>query len=201
MSTAASSDDFKNAASVRIELDRAASELEQLKTLYEQYFMGIHQFPPDSLHQKMQRKIRTLRNAPFKNSQTNYQLRMLEQRYQTYATYWRRVLREREEGTYFRDVFKAELREKVAKEEAESQTQRGKAKANVKALFESYQHAVEQQTGKRLKLDYEKFQKRLVQQAKSFKEKNGNKKLSFKVVVDEGKVRVRATAKEYTGRK
>ncbi|MCB0328461.1 MAG: hypothetical protein KDD70_02325 [Bdellovibrionales bacterium] len=196
MSTANSSDEFKNASSVRIELDRAQQELEQLRTLYEQYFIGILQFPPDQLHQKMQRTIRKLRNAPFKNSQTNYQLRMLEQRYQTYATYWKRVMREREEGTYFRDVFKAELRERVAREDAEGQTQRGKVKANVKALFDTYQDALERQAGKKLKLDYEKFQKRLVQQAKSFKEKNGNKKLSFKVVVEEGKVRVRATTKE-----
>ncbi|MCI5065361.1 hypothetical protein MRY87_06520 [bacterium] len=189
-------DDFKNAASVRAELEKAQQDLEQLRTYYEQYFIGIHKFPPDKQHQEMKRLLRRLKSAPFRNSQTNYQLRMLEQRYQAYATYWKRVMREREAGTYFRDVFKAELRERIAAEDAESQTQRGQVKAGVKALFDTYQQAIEQQTGKRMNLDYDKFQKRLVQQAKSFQEKNGKKKLSFKVVVQEGKVRVRASAKE-----
>ena len=80
-------------------------------------------------------------------------------------------------------------------EEAEAQTGKGKVKAGVKALFDTYQSAIEQQTGKRMNLDYDKFQKKLVQQAKSFKQKNGNKKMSFKVVVQDGKVKVRATSK------
>lgn len=196
MTTSGSPQEFKNAASVRVELNRVQQELEQLKILYEQHFMGIHRFPPDALHQKMERTLRQLKSAPFKNSQTNYQLRMIEQRFQAYNSYWKRVQREREEGTYFRDVFKAELRERVALEDAEAQTQKGKAKANVKALFDTYRDAIEQQTGKRMNLDYDKFQKRLVQQAKSFKAKHGNKKLSFRVVVQDGKVRVRASAKE-----
>lgn len=195
MSTASTTDDFKNAGSVRIELEKVHADLEQLKTLYEQYFMGIHQFPPDKHHQQLQRSLRRLQNAPFRNSQTNYQLRMLEQRYQTYSTYWKRVMREREEGTYFRDVFKAELREKLVQERVEAETDRGKAKAGVKALFDTYTEAMEKQTGRKVQLDYDKFQKNLLQQAKAFKEKNGNKKLSFKVVLQDGKVKVRATAK------
>lgn len=189
-------DRFKNLASVRSELQLAIQQLDELRVHYEQYFMGLQRRPPDKLHAQMRRAIRTLRNAPFKNSQTNYQLRMLEQRFQTYNTYWQRVQREREEGTYFRDVFKAELREKVVQDVLESKTQRGKTKAGVRALFETYQDAVEQQTGKRLDLDYKKFQERVIQQAKAFREQNENQKLSFKVVVHDGQVRVKASVRD-----
>ena len=183
-------------ASIRSEVHRAIQQLDELRVHYEQYFMGLQKRPPDKLYASMSRTIRVLRNAPFKNSQLNYQLRMLEQRFQTYNTYWQRVLREREEGTYFRDVFKAELKDKIALDLAEGKTRRGKTKANVRALFDTYQDAMEQQAGRRLNLDYEKFQERIVQQAKAFREQNQNKRLSFKVVVNDGQVRVKATARE-----
>ncbi|MCB0319713.1 MAG: hypothetical protein KDD60_02235 [Bdellovibrionales bacterium] len=186
-------------AALRAELRRCEDLLNRLKTEYEQHFMGILRFPPDDLHRQMRMALRELRRSPFRNSQINYQLRAIEQRYQTYNTYWMRVQRQREEGTYFRDVFKAELREKIAHEEAEKATDKGKVKSNVKALFDTYQTALERQSGKKLNLDYEKFQKKLVQQAKLFRKQNGDAKLSFKVVMKDGKVTVQAKAKGNKG--
>lgn len=180
----------------RQELKKLESMLEQLKVEYEQHFLGILQHPPTRLHNQVTRKIRDLRNAPFKNSQMKYTLRSLDRRYQTYNNYWTRVQRQREEGTYVRDVFKANLRERLAREEAEAQTTKGKAKNNVRTLFDAYKHELEKHTGKQQNLDFGKFQKSLVKRAKDFKARNGDKKLSFKVVVKDGRVTVQAKAKQ-----
>lgn len=181
---------------VRAELDRLEVQLADLKVLYEQYFSGILALPPDPQHREVKRKIRFLMKAPFKNSAMNYRLRTLENRYHTFNTYWQRTLKQKEDGTYSKDVFKAAMRERVAIEEARMQTATGKAQKSMESLFGAYRSALEQQTGKKQKIDYESFEKSLLQRAKDFKEKSGASKLSFKVVVKNGKVTVQIKGKK-----
>jgi len=182
---------------VRVELMELEKKIDLLKVDYEQYFLGMVPFAPDKLHLEVKNLIRRLKKAPFKNAQMNFALRTLENRYQTYNTYWNRVNRQREDGTYCKDVFKANIRERRLAEEAESQTERGKARGNVKSLFTAYKNALEKQTGKKYNIDYNAFQNSLAQRAKDFKQKHGkDKKLSFKVVVQDGKVSVKARVKE-----
>src|SRR5262245_3607671 len=97
-----------------VELEQLEERIETLRVLYEQHFADILPQPPTKLQKEAVFLIRKLLKAPFKNSQTRFKLRQLVTRYQTYRTYWERVLKEREEGTYVRDVFKAELRQKAA---------------------------------------------------------------------------------------
>ena len=66
----------------------------------------------------------------------------------------------------------------------------------MQTLFQSYKQALEQQTGKAQKLDITAFQKALLKRAKAEQEKHGKGKLSFKVVVRDGKVIVKATLKK-----
>lgn len=181
---------------LRAELVRLEDEIAKLKVEYEQFFLSLTPYTPDKLHNEVKKHIRLLRKAPFKNSQMVYQLRVLETRYNTFNSYWQRILREKEAGTYVRDVFKANLREQMAKDEAESQSAKGQVSKTMKALFDSYSTALEKATGKRQSLDFSAFQKSLVNRAKDFREKNGNKKLTFKVVVKEGKVTVQAKVKD-----
>jgi hypothetical protein len=181
---------------VRAELVQLEDEIAKLKVEYEQYFLGLNPFTPDKLHNDVRKHIRLLRKAPFKSSQMMYQLRVLETRYNTFNSYWQRILREKEAGTYIKDIFKANLREQIAKDEAESQSAKGQVSKTMKALFDSYAGALEKATGKKQSLDFDAFQKSLVNRAKDFREKNGNKKLTFKVVMKDGKVTVQAKVKE-----
>ncbi|RMG44652.1 MAG: hypothetical protein D6719_01500 [Candidatus Dadabacteria bacterium] len=181
---------------LRAELDLLERMIAELKVDYEQYFLGIVPFSPDKQHSAVKRKIRELVNAPFKNSQMNFRLRTLESRYQTYNNYWQRVLREREEGTYSRDVFKANLRERRALEVARENTKVGKADKSMRTLYDNYRRALEKQTGRKQDIDFNAFKKSLIKRAKSYREKHGNKKLVFKVAVKDGKVTIRAKAKD-----
>jgi len=181
---------------LRAELDKLDAKLSELRILFEQYFSGVVNLPPDHVHKDIKRRLRTLMKAPFKSSAMNYRLRSIETRYNTLNTYWQRVLKQKEDGTYSKDVFKAEMRERLALEQARSETAVGKAERNMENLFTAYRVALEKQTGSKHNIDYSAFQKSLLQRAKDFKEKSGATKLSFKVVVKEGKVTVQIKGKK-----
>lgn len=181
---------------VRAELDKLEAKIADLKVQFEQYFSGIHPFPPDKLHAEVKRTIRHLLSAPFKNSEMSFRLRSLESRYRTYNTYFERVLRQREEGSYQRDVFKADIRERHAYEDSRAQTAQGMAEKGMQSLFNSYKAALEKQTGMPQNVDFKAFQKSLLARAKDFKAKHAGKKVSFKVVVKDGKVSVQARVKK-----
>lgn len=181
---------------LRGELDRLEQMLADLKVLYEQYFTGLAPLPPDKLHSEVKRLLRQMSAAPFRSSEINYRLRTLKHRYQTFDTYFQRVMKQREEGVYSRDVFKANLREQAALEAAYEQTAQGQASKGLKELFESYRSALEKVNGRSEELDFKAFQKSLVKRAKELRERHGIKKLTFKVVVKDGKVTVQAKAKQ-----
>ena len=180
---------------LRFELDQLEARISDLKVQFEQYFSGILQFPPDKLHTEVKRTIRRLLSAPFKNSEMTFRLRSLENRYSTYNTYFERVLRQREEGSYKRDVFKADIRERHAHEDRHAQTAQGAAERGMQSLYNSYKAALEKQTGMPQNVDFKAFQQSLLARAKDFKAKHAGKKVTFKVVVKEGKVSVQARVK------
>ena len=180
---------------LRAELERLERMIADLKVQYEQYFTGMMPLAPDKLHNDVKRKIRELLKAPLKNHSINFKLKTLEGRYGTFNNYWQRVLKQREEGTYNKDVFKANLREQNALEDAKQETETGKAEGGVQALFRSYREALEKSTGQKQELNFDAFKKSLVERAKEFKEKNKDKKVKFKVVVENGQVKVKAKIK------
>jgi hypothetical protein len=186
---------------LRQELESLSSMIRELKVEYEQYFTGLLPLAPDKLHNDVKRKIRQLLKAPLKSSAISFRLKTLEGRYNVFNTYWQRVLKEREEGRYYKDVFKNKLREKIAHEEAHSQTLTGKAEKNMQALFSSYKDAFQKATGKHADLNYQAFQKSLVERSKELKERHKDKKISFKVVVTNGKVSIKAKLKSNTNEK
>ncbi len=102
--------DKRSGRDVDAELERLEKQLNHLRVQYEQYFLDIISFEPEELLQEVTTLIRQLQGAPFKNSVSRFKLRTLTQKLQTYRTYWERVHKEREEGRYRRDRFKAGIR-------------------------------------------------------------------------------------------
>lgn len=178
------------------ELRKLEAQIEELRVLYEQHFIDVLPNPPDKLRKEVVRKIRVLLKAPFKNSQTRFQLRTLVTRYQTYATYWERVVKEREEGKYVRDVFKAEMREKLSEDARRDASRAGAAEKGLKQLYATYEDAMRKAGIKTDNLNFDAFRKTLMDRAKQLKASHGMQKLQYKVVVKEGKVLIKASTKE-----
>jgi hypothetical protein len=180
------------------ELRKFEDMISELKIRYEQYFMGTVVQPPDKLHQDTVRKMRTIRGIPFLRPSQRYLLRTLEYRYKSYNDYWKRVLREKEEGKYHKDIFKAEMRARYAAEDLKALERAGAPKAIVD-LFSNYRDALEQ-SGKNTKnLTFDSFQKILVKRAQAVKEQLGVKKVSMAVVVKNGKVTLQVKPKQEQG--
>ncbi len=78
--------------------------LDRTKVLYEQYFMGIQKLAPLQLHRDAERKVRELMQAQIRNTALRFRLTTLSQKFGAYSTYWKRTLREIEQGRYVRDL-------------------------------------------------------------------------------------------------
>jgi hypothetical protein len=181
---------------IRAELDRLDTQMNDLRVQYEQYFIGVAALAPDKPHAELKRLIRTLRKLPHKNSEMNYRLRSLESRYNTLNTYWQRVLREREEGRYSKDLFRADLKARLVAEEEHASSAVGAAERSIETLFNTYKSALEKQSGQKPNIELAQFQESIVKRAKALRDKHKDSKISFKVVVKEGQVTLKATVRE-----
>src|SRR5688572_31220483 len=80
--------------------------MDRLKTLYEQYFLGIQKQAPTYIHSDVERKLRDLTQINIRNTSLRYRLATLQQKFGSYNSYWRRTLRQIENGTYIRNLAK-----------------------------------------------------------------------------------------------
>lgn len=87
-------------------LDAVDSTLDRLKTLYEQYFLGIQKQAPGYIHSDVERKLRELTQLNIRNTGLRYRLATLQQKFGSYNSYWRRTMRQIENGTYTRNLAK-----------------------------------------------------------------------------------------------
>lgn len=94
------------------ELDAALEDLEQrlerLRSLYEQYFLGLEKIEPAIARKDVDRKFFILRRTKLRNTARRFRLQLLVQRYNTFQQYWLRICRQIENGTYTRHLIKAE---------------------------------------------------------------------------------------------
>jgi hypothetical protein len=89
-------------------LDELETKVERLRSLYEQYFLGIEKMPPNVAQKDVDRRIYSLRREQIRNTAKRFKLQTIIQRYNTFQQYWMRILREIENGTYRRHVLRAE---------------------------------------------------------------------------------------------
>lgn len=81
-------------------LGETETKLERLRALYEQYFQGIERTEPQLLRTSFERMMAVLLRQQTRNTALRFRVQNLQQRYTTLKTYWSRVLRQIEEGTY-----------------------------------------------------------------------------------------------------
>ncbi|HEX7478250.1 MAG TPA: MXAN_5187 C-terminal domain-containing protein [Polyangiales bacterium] len=98
-------------------LSDAETRLRRLKLLYEQWFAGFERMEPTVARKEVDDLLQRLRREQIRNTGLRFRLQQLVQRHTTFTTYWRRIARQIEEGTYQRDVLKAKkLRDQMARE-------------------------------------------------------------------------------------
>jgi hypothetical protein len=84
--------------------------IDRLRSLYDQYFMGIERIEPAVPRKDVERKIYALRKEQIRNTALRFRFQMILQRYSTFQSHWQRICREIENGTYKRQLRHSERR-------------------------------------------------------------------------------------------
>jgi hypothetical protein len=90
-----------------IVLKELEQKTERLKQLYEQYFMGIERMEPMVARKEVQRTMLLLQQQYIRNTALRFKFNTMLQKWSLYVTYWNRIMREIENGTYVRHLQKA----------------------------------------------------------------------------------------------
>jgi hypothetical protein len=186
-------------ADTETDLQMLDVKLKQLRMEYEQYFLGVRKREPQLLRGEVNKVVAYYANAPIRNTALRFLFNNLRARYFTHKRLWDETCRKIEEGSYERHLFKADLhdRERAAKRAKQSATAASGGPAGAAngedALFAEYvgaRGATGQGTGG---LTREKFAALLRQQEEAIRAKFGAAKVNFRVVVEEGRAKLKAT--------
>jgi hypothetical protein len=92
------------------EVQHLEEEVEELKVKYEMYFLGNERREPVRWREDLKKKVLRVKGAFTRNTGLRFRIQSLHARFISYERLWMRSAREKEEGTYRRDLFKARLR-------------------------------------------------------------------------------------------
>lgn len=192
-----------DAASPEEELKLLEIRLNQLKLDYEKYFLGNRPTEPAMQRAEIQKIVIRWSNMRITNTALRFKFNSLNGRFQAFKRRWDDVLRQIEAGTYKRHVFKANLHDRergIAPTGAAAGTRTGgaaeAATGGREDLFESYRDAMLATGQNTSGLTPQKLQAAVAKQEAALKQKLGCERVDFKVVVQEGKVKLKAAARE-----
>jgi hypothetical protein len=166
-------------------------KLSQLRRDYDQYFLGNRPREPVLLRGEVQKHSVVLTNQPIQNTALRFRFGSICSRFQAFRRQWDETLRKIEAGTYERHRFKARLHGCAAGERGAPAPA---PEPPPDDLFESYKDA-RLACGQNVKgLTRDKLEGVLKRQRAQLRKKYGeDANFSFRVAVEKGKVRLKAT--------
>ncbi len=88
----------------REEIEDLERQIERLRVMYQQYFMGTLKQEPLTLRKSIYRLVLQAKPGQVRNTGARFKLRNLIQKWNGYLNMWKRTVRQMEEGTYRRDL-------------------------------------------------------------------------------------------------
>jgi hypothetical protein len=197
---------------------KAEEDLEALKARYEMYFLGIEKREPARERNEMKRWVERLKETFTKNTGLRFRIQTLHARFLSYERLWMRSAREKEAGTYRRDIFKARLRAKEGAQPGEAPapeegsreqavappaprravaasappTFSGTAEPQLRALYDAYVDAKRRCKEDVSRLTYESLAKSVQKQVPELMARYKARSVDFRVEVKDGKAILKA---------
>lgn len=181
-----------NSKTIQFELDSFEDKIKKLKISYEQYFCNLIPLPPEKEHKELDFLSKRLLRLPFRNVQSNFRLTNLVHRFQTLNTHWERVLKQKEEGTYIGDRFRARAREETINRERHRNSIKGTSEQSIQLLFESYKNAIEESGLSSSGLEFQTFKQDIQSKQELLKKTTGSESINFRIETSGGKVSIKA---------
>ncbi|HLB05898.1 MAG TPA: MXAN_5187 C-terminal domain-containing protein [Thermodesulfobacteriota bacterium] len=175
-------------------------KLIQLKTGYEQYFLGMQKIAPEKLRSEVEKLIRLYTNQMTTNTALNFRLNTVVAKFSSYRTYWDRTMREIEEGRYIREKFRMKFHDRMSQPAPPVQLTVRPAAASpseeesIKRVYEEYVKA-RKSTNEPIP-KFEAVAELIKKQAPVIKEKYKASSVDFKVVIEDGKAKLKAVPKK-----
>lgn len=171
------------------------TKIKQLKLEYEQYFLGSRPREPVLLRAEVQKLVTLYMGTPIQNTATRFRFNNLCGRFFTFKRQWDAVMRQIEDGTYVRHVFKAKLHRRDDAEAAPpaQKAAAGQAPPTAPDLFDSYLRACQSCGQDPGGLSREKMQAVIRRQEEALRKQHGCSEVRFRVVIENGKAKVKAT--------
>jgi len=104
-------------------------DLEALRARYDLYFIGVERREPSRERDEMKRRVARLKSEFTRNTGLRFRIETLHARYLAYERMWLRSAREKEAGTYRRDIIRARRKaeQQARRAGVEAQTSEGEA--------------------------------------------------------------------------
>jgi hypothetical protein len=166
------------------------AKLKQLRLDYEQYFLGSRPREPQLLRGEVQKMVAYYANVGIKNTGHRFRFNTLQARLFSMRRQWDTVLRKIEDGTYERHLFKADLHQRERRAAATSPASAARAEPD---LFEQFLEARRSCGQDAHGIDRPTLDALVEKQRQAVRERYGCKDVRFRVVVEEGRVKVKAT--------
>ncbi|MBT0652108.1 MXAN_5187 C-terminal domain-containing protein [Geomobilimonas luticola] len=175
------------------DIARFEQDLGELIIKYEQYFLGIEKREPLKLLQTVEKSSRKYTPANIVNTMHRFKYNALIARFNSYRQHWNRIVRLIEEGKYSRDQFKMKLHEQGGDNGRHLHEPVGSAEAE--RLYQQYleaRKACHLPTGT-ITLDL--IASTIAKQKPLLTEKYHCEQIEFKVVIEDGKPKIKARPK------
>ena len=169
-------------------------KLKMLKNEYEQYFLGSRRREPSLLRGEVQKMVAYYANVPIRNTGYRFKFNNLRARFFAFRRHWDRILREIEEGRYERHLFRANLRERERADPSSSPRPGADSeKKEREDVFESYLAAREACGQSTSGITRKKLDALMEKQAAQLTGKLGCQEVKFRVVVADGKAKLKVS--------
>ncbi len=174
-------------------------QLGELILKYEQYFIGLEKREPLPLLSEVEKMVRRYTGVPINNTMHKHRFNMLVARLNTYREHWNRILKLMEEGRYSRDRFISDLhlRQRSKPEKNISETGASHTANDLDRIVHEFREA-----RKACNLPVDKITRDLVaatieKQRPLLAAKLGTENFTFRVVIEDGKPKLKAGLRKH----
>jgi hypothetical protein len=94
------------------EIQLLEARLNELRVAYEKYFAGVEKLEPARLRDEVQRMVRRAGTLYISNTGLKFKRDSVVAQFNTLTQHWNRILKQIEDGTYQRDIFKMRLKDR-----------------------------------------------------------------------------------------
>ncbi|MDD5285429.1 MAG: hypothetical protein PHD54_06190 [Desulfuromonadaceae bacterium] len=173
-------------------------QLNELISKYEQYFIGLEKREPLPLLGEVQKMVKRYSNVPINNTMYKHRFNTLVARLNTYREHWNRTVKLMEEGKYSRDRFISDLHQRQqSKPENNRRTGTSpESESDLDRIVREFREA-----RKLCNLSPEKVTRELIlatieKQRPLIAAKLGSDNFTFKVMVEDGKPKIKASLRK-----